>query len=213
MRAPLAWAALAAAMVPDTNVVGLCGSLRDGSFSRMALALALEGAAQAGATTELIDLREYDLSFVGKDDPGTADDARLRAKVKAAQGLVIATPEYHGSFSGVIKNALDLLGFEETEGKMIGLVAVSGGAMGGIEAMNALRAVGRALHAWVVPNQAGVPRASKQFRPDGTLPDAALAERLREVGRQVASFARLHNSDQAKRFLEEWEAAVENPGG
>jgi FMN reductase len=50
--------------------------------------------------------------------------------------------------AGVLKNALDLMGFEEFEGKVVGLVAVSGGAMGGLSALNGLRDISRALHAW-----------------------------------------------------------------
>ena len=67
----------------------------------------------------------------GKDDTGYPDDVfRLRTEVKEAEGVILGTPEYHGSFSGVLKNALDLMGFDEFEGKMIGLVGVSGGRMG-----------------------------------------------------------------------------------
>jgi len=54
----------------------------------------------------------------------------LREEVKQAHGIILGTPEYLGSYSGVLKNALDLMGFEEFEGKMLGLLGVSGGAMG-----------------------------------------------------------------------------------
>jgi len=66
-------------------------------------------------------------------------------KVKRAQGILLATPEYHGGYSGVLKNALDLMGFDEFEGKMIGLVGVSGGNMGAFGALSSLRSVGRAF--------------------------------------------------------------------
>ncbi|MBW3582795.1 MAG: NAD(P)H-dependent oxidoreductase [Euryarchaeota archaeon] len=203
-------------MAEQVKVAGICGSLRDDSLSRRALQIGLEGAAEVGAETELIDLRDYEMVFtVGKmsDEAVPEDVVRLRRKVQEASGLILATPEYHGSYSGIIKNALDLMGFDEVEGKMIGLLAVSGGAMGGLEAMNALRAVGRALHAWVIPEQAGVPKAWDAFADDGSLKDQKLAERVREVGRQTARFAWLHSSEKSKDFIKEWEAAVQNPGG
>jgi len=198
------------------QVAGICGSLRKGSFTRMALHVALAGAKEAGAQTRLIDLSKYHLIFCdGKEDESgyPKDVFTLREDVRAAQGIILATPEYHGGYSGVLKNALDLMGFEEFEGKMLGLVGVSGSGMGAFGAMNNLRAVGRALHAWVIPEQASIPEAYKVFDESGTLKDSAFEKRLKEVGRQVARFAYLHTSEQAQEFLRAWEGAPVNPGG
>jgi NAD(P)H-dependent FMN reductase len=126
---------------------------------------------------------------------------------------VLGTPEYHGSFSGVLKNALDLMGFDEFEGKMIGLIGVSAGRTGAFEALTSLRNVGRALHAWVVPEQVSIPNAARAFDGRGHLNDPVLEKRLREVGGRVAEFARLHEYGRAREFVESWEAAIENPGG
>jgi NAD(P)H-dependent FMN reductase len=198
------------------KVIGINGSLRPISYTRMALEVALEGAEEFGVETELVDLRTYDLVFcAGKDNEVTypPDVFRLREVVKGAQGIILGTPEYHGSFSGVLKNALDLMGFNEFGGKMVGLVGVSGGAMGAFEALSSLRAVGRSLHAWVVPQQASVPQAWQKFDSDGGLADQRFEERLREVGRQVARFAYLHNSQEVLEFLDLWEKSQPNPGG
>lgn len=201
---------------PVIHVAGLCGSLRPGSYTRMAVECALRGAREAGAETSLIDLRGYTLVFRdGTDDESRypADVFQMRAQVKQADGIILGTPEYHGSFSGVLKNALDLMGFDEFEGKMLGLVGVSGGKMGAFEALNTLRNVGRALHAWVIPAQASVPEAWKVFDPSGNLQDPGYEERLLNVGREVTRFARLHRCEQALDFLRNWEKAQENPGG
>ena len=166
--------------------------------------------------TKLINLRDYALVFCdGKEDESKfpRDVFRLREEVSQAQGIILGTPEYHGGYSGVLKNALDLMGFEEFEGKMLGLIGVSGGAMGAFGAMNSLREVGRALHAWVIPEQASIPQASQEFDEAGNLKDAELDKRVRAVGRQVARFAYLHGSCEANEFLEKWEKARENPGG
>jgi len=109
-------------------IVAICGSLRPGSYTRMALQVALRGARETGAEATLIDLRDYQLAFCdGKEDDKEypKDVFRLREEVKSAHGLILGTPEYHGGVSGVLKNALDLMGFEELEGKMIGLIGVS----------------------------------------------------------------------------------------
>jgi len=202
-------------MEDQLTVVGLCGSLRKGSYSRIAMQIALEGAEAYGAQTELLDLNEYELIFAdGKraDADLPPDVVRLRNKVKAANGVLLSTPEYHASFSGVIKNALDLMGFDEFEGKMIGLIGVAGGRMGAINALNSLRMVGRSLHAWVLPNQVSIPQAWKLFK-DGDLQDAEIRARLVGLGTDVAKYALLHQSRQALEFLESWEKLPENPGG
>ena len=198
------------------RIVGICGSLRAGSYIHLALRVALQGAADAGAQTQLIDLKQYQLVFCdGKEDESAypKDVTRLRADVKRAQGIILATPEYHGGYSGVLKNALDLMGFDEFEGKMIGLVGVSGGRMGAFGALNCLREVGRALHAWVIPEQASIPQAHTVFDDHGNVTDKGLENRLKEVGRQVARYACLHTAEQAGEFLRQFERAAENPGG
>lgn len=197
------------------TIVGIPGSLRDASRTRAVVGIALEGAAEVGAHTQLIDLRGYDLPFQdGSDEVEEHPDVlRLRQAVGAAHGIILGTPEYHAGYSGVLKNALDLMGFDEFEGKMMGLVGVAGGALGASNALNDLRNVGRSLHAWVVPEQAGVPRVSANFDAEGHLTDDRLAERVREVGRQVARFTLLHTGARWQDFLREWQAAPTNPGG
>lgn len=195
-------------------VAGICGSLRKGSYTRMAVSVALRGAAEAGARTHLVDLVEFGLGFAGVDGgPEPEGVAAMRSAVKEADGIILGTPEYHGSFSGVLKNALDLMGFAEFEGKMVGLVGVSGGKMGAFDALNSLRNIGRALHAWVVPEQASVPEAWSAFDGSGGMKNKDLEERLLTVGRQVARFARLHKCAEATEFLKRWESAPVNPGG
>src|SRR5690606_34062896 len=116
------------------------------------------------------------------------DVQRLKSEVKRADGIILGTPEYHGSFSGVLKNAMDLMGFEEFEGKMLGLVGVSAGRMGASDALNTLRSVGRALHAWVLPQQVSIAEVWSQFDSAGRIQNAQLGRRLRDTGSQVARF-------------------------
>lgn len=200
---------------PAIRIAALCGSLRAVSYTRMALEVALRGAAQLGAETALIDLRDYQLPFCDgrKDQSGYPEDLfRLRRELQAAHGLILGTPVYHGSLSGVLKNAMDLMGFREFEGRMIGLVGVAGGRAGAAPALDSLRSIGRALHAWVIPDQVSIPEASASFDRDGQPRSAELERRLLELGQQVARFAYLHTSNEAQEFLKVWESAPINPG-
>ena len=206
------------ATIPAENgqtiqVVAIPGSLRPQSYTRLALNIALQGAQEAGAQTRMLDLASYSIAYDSDSDQPALGLLHLRQDVQQAQGILLGTPEYHGSFSGVLKLALDLMGFSEFEGKLIGLVGVSGGRMGAINALNSLRTVGRSLHAWVVPEQVSISEVWRQFNEDGSLKDAHLQAILKEVGRQVARFAYLHHSAQALEFLNLWEQAPHNPGG
>ncbi|MEJ2194844.1 MAG: NAD(P)H-dependent oxidoreductase [Ignavibacteriaceae bacterium] len=197
-------------------VVGLSGSLRVGSYTSMAVNIALLGAKEVGVKTEFIDLNKYNLAFCdGRKDFKSYPVGVLKLKtiVEKAQGIILGTPEYHAGFSGVLKNALDLMGFTEFEGKMIGLIGVSGGKMGAANALNSLRNVGRALHAWLIPEQVSIVEAWKNFDKTGNITDKLLENRVKDVGRQVARFAYLHSSEKTKEFVKEWEGAPENPGG
>ena len=197
------------------RVVALCGSLRPGSRTRAALRIALRGAESLGAETELIDLRDYTLPFCDGNVNEAAyppDVFRLRRKVREAHGIILGTPEYHGGPSGVLKNALDLMGFEEFQGKVVGLVGTAGGSTGAINSLNSLRIIGRSLRAWVVPQQVSIAQASKAFDKEGRLLDENINARLYELGRSVARFSFLLASRHGLEFLHTWEEMVENPG-
>lgn len=205
-------------MQSPVKIVAICGSLRPGSYTKKALNVVLRGAKEAGAEIELLDLKDYQLVFCGTnvDDQGNEveypeDVLKLRAKVKAADGIILGTPEYHASYSGVLKNAMDLMACEQFEGKMVGLVGVSSGALGANSAINSLRSVGRSLHAWVVPEQVSIPFVDSAFDENGNALNDATNQRLVGLGLQVARFATLHCSTHAQEFIKAWEAAPENP--
>lgn len=200
-------------MTMPIKVLGLPGSLRRDSYTRMAVNIALQGAQEMGAQTSLLDLRDYRISLLDLYTEPSADIIQLRQQVRSAQGIILGTPEYHGSFSGVLKHVLDLMGFDEFEGKMLGLVGVAGGNAGAINAINGLRTVGRSLHAWVLPDQVSIAEVSKAFDANGNPIDPRQHENLKEIGRQVARFAFLHSSEQARDFMRLWETAPANPGG
>jgi NAD(P)H-dependent FMN reductase len=171
----------------ETTVVAVAGSLRDRSYTRRSLRVALDGAAAAGASTSMLDLREYDLPPLDPDADPPADVEALARAVQGADSVLLGTPTYHGSYSGVLKNALDYCGFEEFEHTTVGLLAVAGGAFP-VTSLEHLRSVCRALNAWVLPHQAAVPRARHAFDGDD-LVDEDVAERVRVLGRRAVEYA------------------------
>ena len=146
--------------VRPVRILAISGSLREGSYAYHATREAFAAAKAAGAEGEFLDLREFALPFCdGRKDDSTYPDNvhRLRELVTSADGLILGTPEYHNSYSGVIKNALDLVSSKQIGGKVCGLVSVAGGAMA-MSSLSHLRIVLRAVHAWVIPQQAMIPQ-------------------------------------------------------
>jgi NAD(P)H-dependent FMN reductase len=172
-----------------TTVAGVCGSLRDDSVSRIALRTALDAAADRGADTDLLDLREFDLPAYDPDADEPGDAAELTRRVREADAILLATPMYHGSYSSPLKTALDYCGFDEFEDKTVGVLAVAGGSFP-ITALEHLRSVLRALDAWVLPYQAAVPNASSRVS-DGELSDPGLADRVATLGDRVVQYANI----------------------
>ena len=176
-------------MADTIHVVALCGSLRDGSHTRTGLRHALDAAADSGATTELIDLRELDLPIYDADADDAGDAPALRERIRAADTILLGTPMYHGSYASPLKTAIDYCGFDEFEKKTVGLLGVSGGSFP-ITALEHLRSVCRALDAWVIPHQAAVPNASGAIE-DGQFVDERIAERVATLGEEAVRFANL----------------------
>ncbi|MGB3533432.1 MAG: NADPH-dependent FMN reductase [Microcoleaceae cyanobacterium] len=161
------------------KIVGISGSLRPGSHSQQALELAAQRVETMGAEVEILDLRSLNLPFChGGDDYSAYPDVEvLQETVKQADGLLLATPEYHGSLSGVLKNALDLMSFEHLSGKVAGLISVLGGQSNS-NALNDMRVILRWVHAWVIPEQISIGQAWNAFDAEGKLLDEKLSKRF-----------------------------------
>ncbi len=161
------------------KIVGIGGSLRPESTSYRALELAIQRVQALGAETEILDLRQMQLPFCqgSGDYPDYPDVIRLRETVQDADGLILATPEYHGGVSGVLKNALDLMSFDQLSGKVTGLISVLGGQANS-NALNEMRLIMRWVHAWVIPEQIAIAQSWKAFNEEGKLLDEKLSERL-----------------------------------
>ncbi len=180
----------------EPKIVGLGGSLRENSTSLTALKLALAGAADHGAVTELLDIRTLALPMYR---PGLAElpeaVRELNDIIYEANGLIWSSPLYHGTVSGSFKNALDWLnplGQRDPAyltGKVIGLISTAGGTQG-LQAVNTMEFAVRSLRGWAVPLVLPIPRAGRAFNADGSVTDPGVERQLLDLGREVARAAR-----------------------
>ncbi|MBF2062978.1 MAG: NAD(P)H-dependent oxidoreductase [Calothrix sp. C42_A2020_038] len=173
------------------KVVGIAGSLRADSYSQMALKVAAQRVQALGAEVEILDLRQMELPFCdGRDEyPDFPDVKRLQDAFQKADGLILATPEYHGSVSGVLKNALDLMSFDQLSGKVAGLISVLGGQSNS-NALNDLRIIMRWVHGWVIPEQVAIGQAWQAFGSDGKLLDDKLSQRFDQFAQSLVDNTR-----------------------
>jgi FMN reductase len=174
------------------KVVGLGGSLAKHSTSLAALRIALEGAAEAGATTELLDIKELCLPMYDPANQNPPESVRnMCDAIHEADGLIWSSPMYNGAISGSFKNALDwlkLLGDRKPPyltDKVVGLISTGGGVQG-LQAVNTLEFVVRALRGWAVPLVMPIAQAWKAFDEKGIPQQSELTEQLHALGREVA---------------------------
>lgn len=174
----------------STRAVVLAGSLREASYNKGLARLAAAYARDQGAEVELIDLREYTLPFFDEDLERTegppANAVRLKQLFACADWIVIASPEYNGSISGVLKNTIDWLSrpapgeprLHAFTGKVVTLLAASTGDLGGVRGLLHLRVLLGGLDTLVSPTQMTLPRAQEAFDAEGELRDARARGRL-----------------------------------
>jgi len=178
------------------TIVAVVGSLRDESYTRTALKYALATAERAGAETELLDLREYELPVFDPDvDAAEQGDAEaLLDVVRRADAVILGSPVYHGSYSGAIRNFHDYCSFDEYEDTVVGLLATAGGGSFA-STLDHLRITVRGVHGRVIPHQVGIRNASDRFEaapdaPDGrAFVDDDLRDRVERLGRELVEEA------------------------
>jgi FMN reductase len=187
-------------MAGPVRVVGLGGSLRAASTSRTALQAALDGAAASRADTQLIWIRDLDLPLYTAEHAIPAAAHELADAVYRSDAMIWSSPTYHGSVSGSFKNALDwLVLLAERDppylsNKPIGLITTAGGVQG-LQAINSMDFIARALRGWSVPLVLPVPQSWQSFDQAGQLADEAIVAQLRALGAEVVRAARQFQAD------------------
>jgi FMN reductase len=191
--------------VMTVHVVGIGGSIRSDSQSERALRIALAGAEAEGAKTTMLSGAQLLLPFY---DPGLpdrpAEAVRLVEELRAADGVLLVSPGYHGTVSGLVKNALDYvedLRQDERpylDGRAVGCVAAAFGWQAAVTTLTALRSIVHALRGWPTPLGAAVNSAQVSFDADGGCSDPKVEETLRTIGAQVVEFALQHTRSESR---------------
>jgi FMN reductase len=180
-------------------IVGIGGTPKPNSTTEQALAMSLASAEREGARTKLFGGRylAHLPLFLADDSAGAA--AELIEAVRRADGLIIASPGYHGGISGAVKNAIDYL--EETagdarsylDGLPVGLIVTAFGWQATGTTLAAMRATVHALRGWPTPFGAAINTSQSHFRNRSCEDQAALVQ-LDLVGRQVAAFSKHYDA-------------------
>lgn len=168
-------------------IVGVCGSRRAQSTTRVAVRHALDAAATLGADTDLIDLGRVDLPLYHPDRDDQGDAESLRRRFRRGHGAIIGSPVYHGSYSSTWRNFHDYCRFDDFEDTAVGLIASAGGGSYA-STLEHMRSTVRGVHGWVVPRQVGIRNASDKIE-DGRVIDADIRDRLEDMGEQVTTHA------------------------
>ena len=176
-------------------IVGLGGTASDGSATERVLRASLDAVAVLGARTRLLTGTDLDLPMYAPGPRGRRARALVEA-LRVADGVILASPAYHGTVSGLVKNALDHA--EDLrhadppylEGRAVGCIAVAGGPQAGAATLATLRAIGHALRGWPTPLGVAVDTSDRVFDADGAIDDAVVLGRLDLLADQVVGFAR-----------------------
>jgi len=187
-------------MDPSNQLLVFAGSTRAGSWNRKLARVAADLARAAGAGVTHIELADFELPLYNADleARGTPEAAiRLKELFHAHPGWIICSPEYNGSYTGLLKNTIDWVsspvkghpewssGTRPFEGKVVGLLSASPGALGGLRSQSHLAPLLTNLECWLAPKAFALGQAGSAFDDQGALVQETQRERVRAVVDQV----------------------------
>ena len=191
-------------MVIDTNVtvkiLAFSGSSREGSLNKKLVAIAADGARNTGAEIITVDLANYRMPIYDGDleeEKGLPQEAkRLKSVIAKSDGFLVASPEYNGGYSPLLKNTIDWISrpspgeprLVSFAGKTAALMSVSPGFLGGIRGLAQVRQILTNIQVIVLPDQVALPNAHAAFNDNGSLSDEAQNDRIIALGANLARF-------------------------
>ena len=174
-------------MMRDTfNVLGVAGSIRQGSYSTRSLKIALEYAKKQGAEVRLLDLNTVVLPLYDPSAPASKEVEHTTEAIAWADAVILASPDYHGSMSGALKNFLDYF-YEEFAGKVFGYIVASHEK--GLTVMEQMRTTVRQCYGWSMPYGVSI-NGPQDFTGD-EIRNTRLSNRLRMMARDLVVYGRL----------------------
>ena len=193
---------------PPPRILLLYGSLRERSFSRLAVEEAARLLQLFGAETRIFDPRDLPLpdQVPGDDHPAVHE---LREHALWSEGMVWCSPERHGQITGIMKSQIDHLplemkGMRPTQGRTLAVMQVSGGSQS-FNAVNTLRLLGRWMRMFTIPNQSSVAMAYREFDEAGRMRPSAYYDRIVDVMEELVRFTvlfRPHAAQLVDRYSE-----------
>ena len=193
-------------MSNKAKIIAFAGSTRKDSCNKKLVKIAAEGAREAGAEVTIIELEDYPLPLFDEDlekSEGLPENGRkLKDLFLEHNGLLISSPEYNSSYSGVLKNTIDWLsrpvdGYPPLEcfaDKVAVLMAASPGSLGGLRGLVHVRSLLGNIKVTVLPNQIALISAFNAFENDMTLKDAKMHDRIKELGKKLTETINKLNS-------------------
>jgi FMN reductase len=191
--------------VTSPYIVAIGGTLRPNSSTEWAMRHVLNASQRSGARVKLISGPLLQLPLYQPENPERGAGARLLvAELALADGIIIGSPGYHGSISGLVKNALDYAEDLRTDarpyfsGRAVGCIATAGGWPGAINTLSALRDIVHALRGWPTPLGAAINSAESVFDDEGKCLVPRVGQVLDLMAEEVMSFA-LKQGDALRR--------------
>jgi FMN reductase len=183
-------------------VLGIGGTTRPNSSTEKALRASLASADRAGAETMMFGARDLLLPMYDpKSTKRTPEAKRLVDALRRSNGVIIASPGYHGTMSGLVKNALDYVEDLRNHdppylaGRAVGCISAALGWQATVSTLTSLRMVVHALRGWPTPIGASINTGEEVFDADGVCIDAQARFQLELVAQQVVEFARLRAAE------------------
>lgn len=174
------------------KIIGVNGSLSANSKTFKGIKAVLDTAQKQGAEVQMYDLREKPLPMYSPDDSYELTDQNVREfrqLLLEADGIVLGSPEYHGSMSGVFKNAMDWVSSEQFIDKPVALVSAAGGPTS-MTTLTSMQVMIRNLYGWVVPTLGSIP-GQTQFDKDGSFVEEGMRKRFNLMGEELVNMAEL----------------------
>jgi FMN reductase len=178
------------------NVLGVAGSMRQESYSTRALKMVLEEAKKYNAESYMLELRKinlplYDPSEITPDEFSSNNNnlvlERITTSLRWADVFVLASPDYHGSMSGGMKNFLDYF-WEVFAGKTFGYIVASHEK--GLTVADQMRTAVRQCYGWSMPYNISI-NGERDFDSKGNLVNSALAKRIKMLARDLVTYGTL----------------------
>jgi NAD(P)H-dependent FMN reductase len=169
------------------NILGVASSMRKNSYSTKTLKIILECAKQHGANTQLLDLNEMILPIYSPNGNDSEEIKKITKNILWANAFVLASPDYHGSMSGAMKNLLDYF-WSEFAGKTFGYVCASHEK--GLTVMDQMRTAVRQCYGWSLPYGTSV-NSDEDFDKNGNITNSKLQTRLDMMARDLTVYGEI----------------------